>query len=429
MTPAGDGLVPIRITDAGGESVAIEHAALAIEIDDVRVPSFEVASIEERIAILIDPSCLAESVRATWAAELARALAPESGSRSRALFLCGEERLLEISLSSGPSLEKEIARGLNESPKSRLYDGVLESIGRMSSTPHLPARIALVVVASGIENADSRHPVLTCIEAADSARVAVHALIMPASENAGVGERRLRELTGKSGGIARPGASRAPADFRALLESVEGVQVVRIPALGGARSRHSVRVLAPGASPVTGALAPRTSLGYAPDRPIPWMTVALGGFFVAGAVSLWVKRARPLGRLRVLNGAPPGEVLLTRRGITIGGAVGNGLVFDDPRVSRNHAMIQVKGSEIKLVDLKSSNGTKVNGARISSHPLGDGDRILLAEAVELVYESRAWRSGKPDAQAARPRTKPAFGAGDDDDDDDDNGGPMREKRT
>jgi hypothetical protein len=316
-------------------------------------------------------------------------------------------------------LQEEIARAFREIARPRLYDGVLESIGRLSSEPDLPERLVLIVVASGIENADSRHPLLTCIEAADSARVGVHVFMIPALENAAVGERRLRELAGKSGGIAQAGTGSA-ADVPAFLRRVESAQVIRIPKLSGPPWRHMVRVLAPESMPATGVVARRTSLGYVPDRPIPWMAVGLGGFFVVGAVSLWFGRTRPLGQLRVTRGAPPAAVPLTRRGITIGGAVGNRLVFEDPRISRNHAVIQVQGSKVKLVDLKSSNGTKVNGARISSRSLADGDRILLAEAVELVYERRAWKAAKSGAQKERPRPRLAFE--DDDEDDEDTGG-------
>lgn len=313
-----------------------------------------------------------------------------------------------------PSPADEIAGGLGEIVRPRLYDGLLESLGRLSMNPALPERLVLIVVASGIESAESRHPLLTCVEAADSARVAVYVLRIPSIENAAIGERRLRELTGKSGGMMQAGSAGTPLELRALLERVEGAQVIRLAGVSGPRSRYPVRVLAPDASPAMGMIARRTSLGYTPKRPIPWLPVAFGGIIVAGAVSLWVRRSRPLGLLRVTRGAPEKAILLTRRGITIGGAVGNGLVLDDPRVSRNHAVIQVQGSEIKLVDLKSSNGTKVNGARVTSRSLRDGDRILLAEAVELVYESRAWAQALPGKSvAARPKVRPAF---EDDDD-------------
>jgi len=430
VTPAGEGFLPLHIRDLAGHSVRAEDAALAIEIDGARVPSFESASIAEQLAILVDPSCIAEAERPFWAAELARTFSEAKPGSTRRLFLCDESHVREIPAASAESKEK-IASEWNEIAESRLYDGVLECLGRLSTSPDLPERLVLVVVASGIEDADSRHPLLTCVEAADSARVAVHVLLIPAIENAAIGERRMRELAGKSGGMVRAGSEAAPLELRALLERVEDAQVIRLAGVSGPRSRFTVRVLAPDAAPASGSLARRTSLGYAPDRPIPWMAVGFGGVVAAGALSLWVRRSRPMGILRVTRGAPEKAIPLTRRGITIGGAVGNGLVLDDPRVSRNHAVIQVHGSEIKLVDLKSSNGTKVNGARITSHSLRDGDRILLAEAVEVVYERRARRPAKLDRAPAGDlrSTRPAFEEDDDDDDDDDIRDPLRERRV
>jgi pSer/pThr/pTyr-binding forkhead associated (FHA) protein len=57
---------------------------------------------------------------------------------------------------------------------------------------------------------------------------------------------------------------------------------------------------------------------------------------------------------------------------------------DDPKVSRSHAEIQMRGSQRFLVDLKSRNGTIVNNRRLSVHPLCDGDHIRLGDTT-LTY--------------------------------------------
>jgi pSer/pThr/pTyr-binding forkhead associated (FHA) protein len=46
-----------------------------------------------------------------------------------------------------------------------------------------------------------------------------------------------------------------------------------------------------------------------------------------------------------------------------------------------------------LVDLKSANGTRVNGRTVSTVALKGGDRILIADAVELLWEE-GFRFGK-----------------------------------
>jgi DNA-binding NtrC family response regulator len=63
----------------------------------------------------------------------------------------------------------------------------------------------------------------------------------------------------------------------------------------------------------------------------------------------------------------------------------------DPRVSRRHAALDVAGSELRLVDLESTNGTFVNGVRVVEALLRGGEVITLGgEAVRVdVLEDRS----------------------------------------
>jgi FHA domain-containing protein len=64
----------------------------------------------------------------------------------------------------------------------------------------------------------------------------------------------------------------------------------------------------------------------------------------------------------------------------------NNLVIPDPNVSRSHAEIRPVGSSFVLVDLGSTNGTKVNGATISQHTLRPGDTISIG-ATTIRFEA------------------------------------------
>jgi pSer/pThr/pTyr-binding forkhead associated (FHA) protein len=55
-------------------------------------------------------------------------------------------------------------------------------------------------------------------------------------------------------------------------------------------------------------------------------------------------------------------------------------------VSRVHAEIRSEGDQWVIVDLDSTNGTRVNGAPVTSAPLRSGDRIRLGE-VEALFEA------------------------------------------
>ena len=69
---------------------------------------------------------------------------------------------------------------------------------------------------------------------------------------------------------------------------------------------------------------------------------------------------------------PLGEQILT-----IGRLPEGNIVLADPNVSRNHAEIRPRGTGYVLVDLGSTNGTRVNGVRVSEHELVDGDELLF----------------------------------------------------
>ncbi|GAB4195181.1 MAG: FHA domain-containing protein [Roseiflexaceae bacterium] len=60
------------------------------------------------------------------------------------------------------------------------------------------------------------------------------------------------------------------------------------------------------------------------------------------------------------------------------------IVLDNPQVSRHHALIEREGTHHLLSDIGSTNGTFVNGQRISRHKLQPGDVIQIG-AFRLVY--------------------------------------------
>jgi signal transduction histidine kinase len=61
--------------------------------------------------------------------------------------------------------------------------------------------------------------------------------------------------------------------------------------------------------------------------------------------------------------------------------------FDDTETSRKHAEIELVGDSYVLTDLKSSNGTLVNGHTIETKILLDGDRVQIGKQI-LVFRLR-----------------------------------------
>jgi hypothetical protein len=73
---------------------------------------------------------------------------------------------------------------------------------------------------------------------------------------------------------------------------------------------------------------------------------------------------------------PTGDrVLLTEDVVSIGRHPESTIVLADPNVSRQHAEIRPKGTGYVVVDLGSTNGSKVNGGQVTEQALNDGDEL------------------------------------------------------
>ncbi len=76
---------------------------------------------------------------------------------------------------------------------------------------------------------------------------------------------------------------------------------------------------------------------------------------------------------------PLKEIDLAGDSKTIGREPANDIVVENLLVSGYHARIDPAGREYVLTDLQSKNGTFVNGERITSTKLKDGDQILIGK--------------------------------------------------
>ncbi len=70
--------------------------------------------------------------------------------------------------------------------------------------------------------------------------------------------------------------------------------------------------------------------------------------------------------------------------VTIGREAGNVVRLDDNEVSRRHAEVRRVGDHYTVADLKSSNGTFINGRKVERADLAIGDRLQIGRSVLLL---------------------------------------------
>lgn len=110
-------------------------------------------------------------------------------------------------------------------------------------------------------------------------------------------------------------------------------------------------------------------------------------------------------------GPSPGKIFsLSQNEIILGRDIDNEIVINDAEISRRHTRLLIQEGGYVVEDLGSTNGTFVNGKKISGpHVLEPGQTIRMGENVTLSYEVAGY---DPDAtiasgQAAAPPPPPA----------------------
>ena len=93
-------------------------------------------------------------------------------------------------------------------------------------------------------------------------------------------------------------------------------------------------------------------------------------------------------------------VALTREWTRIGRSLAADLRFDDPTVSRRHALVVRQADGVRVLDDRSLNGVFVNGQRVEWHALKDGDEILVGRhSLRFIDTTSAQADGLPRARS------------------------------
>jgi hypothetical protein len=83
-------------------------------------------------------------------------------------------------------------------------------------------------------------------------------------------------------------------------------------------------------------------------------------------------------RFKFSNGPQEGtEFLLRKSATTLGRSLENDIVLESSEVSRHHARIELHSDGMRIIDLNSTNGTRVNGRTVRSQTIKAGDEVTF----------------------------------------------------
>ncbi|MEM7137445.1 MAG: ATPase, T2SS/T4P/T4SS family [Myxococcota bacterium] len=95
--------------------------------------------------------------------------------------------------------------------------------------------------------------------------------------------------------------------------------------------------------------------------------------------------------------------------LTVGRVNGNDIVLAKRNVSKQHARLSLEDEKAVVVDLNSTNGTWVNGRKITApHPLKQGDKIYIADfIITLEGDSATAQGSRAPEQVSEPPPPPS----------------------
>lgn len=123
-----------------------------------------------------------------------------------------------------------------------------------------------------------------------------------------------------------------------------------------------------------------------------------------------------------LPGCSPRHYQLVAASIRLGRVEGNAIVVEDETISAKHCELKRTATSYEILDLDSTNGTRVNGERLAgdARELRDGDSILIGLSAKARFvrvieikdrvEARPTQAGTVTRKLERPEINPVAAA-------------------
>lgn len=398
---SGNGVhhVVVSVLDASGEPVEGLAGKFQASLGGHAAEDLQVRSAREErphatVTLVVDAGLLAPPALAS-VEDAVRGLGRSlpRGDRIRLIAAGSSLRSREASAEDADRLASRLA-DLPADGTPLLYDALFDAVRAAARLPGDRGG-AVIVVTRGADGGSRRSLIEVLALARTPNRLTRVMVLRLGGAGAAPEAERLRRLAEHTGGAvtAVSSAEGLPVALPGAAARALGHWVLTFRAPGWSRDaeRQDLEVT------VDAAGARRTArLNYATREALPpaWWTnprawlLPVAVLLLAGAA--WVLTRRRQRGLLVHDRDDDDGVWyeLFAFPVTVGGAAGNDLVFQDPHVSRNHATLERRGRTVELVDLNSENGTFVNGERISRRALADGDRLSFGKSVHLIFEAR-----------------------------------------
>src|SRR5437016_2431953 len=111
-----------------------------------------------------------------------------------------------------------------------------------------------------------------------------------------------------------------------------------------------------------------------------------------------------MAKLVVLSAGMTGRTHELKVDTTIGRVDDNSFQISEPSVSSHHCEILLRGPEVVVRDLNSTNGTYINGEKVTESVLKPGQVLRLGQ-IEMRLETESSSTGSP--SSAPPAGAPA----------------------
>jgi|SRR5271165_6355382 len=85
--------------------------------------------------------------------------------------------------------------------------------------------------------------------------------------------------------------------------------------------------------------------------------------------------------LTVMNGPDKGHSLILKKSRTVIGRKGSDFALNDPEISRQHCVVEVRDGHVNMKDLDSTNGTFFEDERVRAAVLVDGAEFRVGSSI------------------------------------------------